>query len=115
MPGKGGGQKGSRNDGFYNQVAWHRAKNRTITRWRSRGLPCAYCGKPINWAEKRGYIVDHRMNRRQYPDLALDMDNLQVVHFRCNAEKFHREEKIDESKPEIGADGFPVDSAWSEE
>jgi 5-methylcytosine-specific restriction endonuclease McrA len=85
-----------------------------VKRAKARGEVCGYCGKPIDWHVKGGFIVDHKLNRRDRPDLALDLNNLHVLHQACNTRKYYNEER-EGSAPAIGADGFPVGSEWGEE
>jgi hypothetical protein len=108
---KGGGRldsRPSRQDGFYNTKDWWKLRAKVKKSWRVNGKPCHYCGKPLDWHSKHGVVVDHIINRRQRPDLALDINNLCCVHGgkeACNTKKYYNEESND--KPEIDADGFP--------
>ena len=92
-------------DGFYKTPGWFRARHKAITRWRSAGLPCAFCGSELMWAMKGSIIVDHIINRKKRPDLALEPTNLQVVHHECNSRKWRWLEA--NQKEQIGLDGLP--------
>jgi 5-methylcytosine-specific restriction endonuclease McrA len=97
-------------DGFYSQVEWQKLRAKVKKQWRGAGLPCAHCGKVLDWATKAGVVVDHKINRKQRPDLAMEQDNLCCVHHECNTRKaFHVENN---SRVEIGADGYPVGGGW---
>ena len=96
------------NDGFYSSSEWKTIRARTKARWKRDDYPCGYCKKPIDWTQR--VSVDHILNRKQHPDRALDITNMQVVHHECNTKKaayFENNTKI-----EVRADGFPVGSDW---
>jgi 5-methylcytosine-specific restriction endonuclease McrA len=93
-------------DNFYKRPAWFKARSKAIARWKSSGLPCAVCGQPINWVVKGSMIVDHIVNRKKRPDLALEPTNLQVVHHPCNTKKALWKENT--TREEIGLDGLPA-------
>ena len=73
-------------------------------RLKAMGLPCALCGKPINYDEPSDYkhpwsfVVDEKIPislYRQYgydsPEAAADdWDNLQPAHYICNALKSNK-------------------------
>lgn len=96
-------------DSFYTSRQWHKTRAIVRKHWKVNNLPCAYCGKPIDWNAKP--IVDHIKNRKRYPELAYDLSNLCLVHHQCNTKKYYYVENND--KPKIGADGYPVNSDWS--
>jgi 5-methylcytosine-specific restriction endonuclease McrA len=100
-------------DSFYSTPAWRRLRSKVKKRWRIGGLPCHFCEQPLDWKQYRGLIVDHIINRKLRPDLALVESNLVVVHHACNSKKAAWEE-TERDIPEIGVDGFPVNSKWSE-
>ena len=93
-------------DPFYTTKSWHRLKQKTKVAWRHQGKPCGYCGLPLDWDDKQSLIVDHIQNRKQYPDLAMEPTNLQVVHHACNKRKAVYVEN--NTKVAIGLDGFPA-------
>ena len=95
-------------DNFYSTNDWHKLRAKTKATWKAQGKPCAYCGEPIEWAIKGEAVVDHILNRKKHPHLALDPSNLQVVHGgakACNTKKAVWSEN--NNKPRINADGFP--------
>ena len=96
-------------DGFYSTNEWHKLRSKTKAMWKRDQLPCGYCNKPIDWTQRP--IVDHKLNRKQYPDLALVSGNLQVVHHACNSKKYAYEEA--NTKIAVRDDGFPTGSEWS--
>jgi 5-methylcytosine-specific restriction endonuclease McrA len=93
-------------DVFYKTATWYKLRSKVTASWKAKGLPCPYCNSPIDWTVKRGHIVDHIKNRKQYPELALDPSNLQVVHYACNTRKAAFIEN--NNRVEIGVDGYPV-------
>ena len=100
------------NDGFYSTTDWHKLRSKTKAMWKREQRPCAYCGKPIDWHAPGAKVsVDHVLNRKKHPDLALEPTNLQVVHHECNTKKAAYVEN--NKRPAIGTDGFPTDSEWS--
>lgn len=96
-------------DPFYSSKAWWKIRAKVKAIWKAKGLACAYCNEPLDWDARP--IVDHIKNRKQHPELALELTNLQVLHHRCNSVKYHHVEIND--KVEIGLDGYPKDSEWS--
>ena len=101
------------NDSFYKTPQWKKVRSAVIRHWRHWDLPCGYCGKDLDWFTRFQISVDHKINRKQRPDLALDETNLHVVHQTCNSKKAAWEEHS--KKPEIGEDGFPINSEWQQE
>lgn len=69
------------------------------------GKPCSCCGKtmtrdkwsktPINgWLQKDGWwknpcdvTIDHRYPKSLFPELIFDLDNMELICFRCNQDK----------------------------
>ena len=90
-------------DPFYGSAAWKQIRARAKRIWLASGKPCAYCGQPFKAGEQ--LFVDHIKNRKQYPALGLDINNLCVVHPICNTRKFHHVENND--KKPININGLP--------
>jgi hypothetical protein len=67
---------------FYNSDAWRKARYQAFAR---NGNVCQCCGK----AAGGGVVlhVDHIKPRSKYPELALDVDNLQILCRECNLGK----------------------------
>ena len=89
---------------FYSSIEWKKLRAKVKARWKALGLPCGYCGDQIDYRAMP--IVDHIVSRREAPERALDITNLQVTCHRCNTLKAH-------GKPPVtptGMDGFP--SGW---
>ena len=76
------------------------ARDKVRDRWRSLGLPCAICGKPIDYT--LGMVIDRRTGKkRQHPmSFVVDeiipvsrggspysMDNTRPAHYICNARR----------------------------
>ena len=95
---------------FTGSAAWKKLREQTRNRWRKAGLPCAMCGKELDYA-KGMTSVDHIEPRSKRPDLALEPSNLAVLHKLCHDSTKQRIEK-NAHKPEIGSDGFPVGGDW---
>jgi 5-methylcytosine-specific restriction endonuclease McrA len=91
---------------FYAQTKWIKLRNSVKKEWRSAGLVCAVCGQPLQWGVRGAVVVDHILNRKQYPDRAYDRANLQCVCHGCNTRKAHHVELND--KEPIGEDGLPA-------
>jgi len=66
------------NQSFYSTWEWKKARFETIKRY---GAKCMLCG-----SEDR-IVVDHIKPRKKYPDLELDLNNLQVLCNDCNMGK----------------------------
>ncbi len=67
---------------FYNSPEWKRLKYRVLCRYEAT---CMCCGASrITGAEIH---VDHVLPRSKFPDLALDIDNMQVLCRDCNLAK----------------------------
>ena len=100
-------------DNFYNTLGWHKLRSKTLARWRSLGLPCGFCGQPLGFGIKGAVVVDHIKNRRQHPELALEVTNVQCVHggpMACNTKKYFYQES--NKRIEVNASGFPTGSEW---
>lgn len=71
-------------DDFYSSWEWKRVRYEALARFSHR---CQCCGwQPGDTAQ--GYLVaDHIKPRRKYPELALDVDNVQVLCNACNMGK----------------------------
>ena len=66
-------------DRFLTSYEWRKVRMRALIR---DGARCACCGStPQNGARMD---VDHIKPRRRFPELALDIDNLQVLCDECN-------------------------------
>jgi hypothetical protein len=94
---------------FYSTPAWRKLRAEVKKKWRAMGLPCAVCGQPLVWggSEARGaVIVDHIMNRKKYPHLALEPTNTQCVCHACNTKKAAYVEHND--REPIDDDGYPA-------
>lgn len=96
-------------DKFYGTSKWKKISAKVKARWVKEGLPCYYCGHAL--VKEDRLTVDHVINRRKRPDLALNLNNLVVVHHACNTKKYYEQEAKD--VPMVGVDGFPINSEWS--
>ena len=69
-------------DGFYDSPEWQRLRYQALELY---GARCMACGRTA----KNGVFlhVDHIKPRSRYPELALDINNLQVLCHECNLGK----------------------------
>lgn len=65
-------------DKFYSSWEWKKARFEILKRY---GAKCMLCGSTHR------IVVDHIKPKRFFPDLALDLDNLQVLCDECNRGK----------------------------
>lgn len=65
--------------GFYDSPQWHTLRYKAL---KLHGLKCQLCG-----AEDTTLHVDHIKPRSRFPELALRLDNLQVLCAPCNMGK----------------------------
>ncbi|MBL4940351.1 MAG: HNH endonuclease [Colwellia sp.] len=72
---------------FYKSVEWRRLRYDALVK---HGGSCLACGR----SAKDGVImnVDHIKPRAKYPELAMDLNNLQVLCGGCNQGKGNRDE-----------------------
>ena len=94
-------------DPFYASSAWRNVRKIVLTRDHAF---CAICRQNAPRMQ-----VDHIKPRKQYPELALDLNNLRTLCPSCHsraATSLGRSENYKE-RPIIGADGFPKDSEWA--
>ena len=96
-------------DKFYVSKPWLELRSLMIGYWKHAGLPCAYCGHPIEWGKGPTPIVDHILSRRTHPHLELDHTNLQVVHHQCNSYKRARGDRNENRPKPVNEQGFPPD------
>jgi Restriction endonuclease len=95
-------------DKFYSSNDWRKLRTRVRADWILAGKPCGWCGQPIE--PHMGTIVDHVIPRKQRPDLALRISNLQLLHHRCHNIKTHSTERT--NKVQVNDDGLPSDGSW---
>ena len=96
------------NDAFYRSRKWFALRSRVLTAWKRSGLPCALCGRPIDWVNKSNSpIVDHIQPRRKRPDLELTFNNLQILCRTCHSSTKQAMERR-AHLPSIGPDGWPT-------
>lgn len=68
---------------FYNTREWREVRYKVMTKY---GKVCQCCG------QTKGYLhVDHIKPRSLFPDLELDINNLQVLCEACNIGKTNRD------------------------
>ncbi|EHZ1002989.1 HNH endonuclease [Salmonella enterica] len=67
---------------FYNSSEWRRLRYQALKLY---GAKCACCGR----SAKHGRVmhVDHIKPRSKYPELALEITNLQILCDECNVSK----------------------------
>lgn len=64
---------------FYDSPEWLALRRKVFDKYEHR---CAKCGD-----DERTLQVDHVKSRFYFPELALDINNLQILCKRCNADK----------------------------
>ena len=100
--------KPHRSDGFYKSKDWYRVRAIVLKRDHYR---CVFCGRNVKG--KGLPRVDHKKKRVDYPELSLDLNNLQTLCTLCHEGVKAR----DEADPNRGCnpDGSPIDpnNAWN--
>lgn len=89
-----------KSDPFYVSTPWLRLRRLALIR---DNWCCRHCGISVRGKGKAR--VDHILARSQYPELELDLDNLQSLCPPCDNRK-HIEKKVD--RPFTGVDGWPI-------
>ena len=75
-------QPAANSDGFLQSKAWKRLRFQAL---KKHGMKCQACGaSPSTGAVLN---VDHLLPRRLFPEMALQLDNLQVLCGTCNEGK----------------------------
>ena len=67
---------------FYESLEWQRVRYEALKR---HGGRCQCCG--LRWRPEAPLHVDHIKPRSRFPDLALEVSNLQVLCGPCNRGK----------------------------
>lgn len=78
---------GKKDDDFYKSPQWRKLRYEIL---RQRGARCECCGRTA--ADGVVIHVDHIKSRSKYPELALEITNLQVLCEDCNLGKSNRYE-----------------------
>lgn len=78
-----------------NSSAWNTLRNKAKDKWRANGLPCGICGAEIDWnvsgRNAWGASVDHIESRMFGGETIVPLDQLRVVHNKCNSSRGSRE------------------------
>ena len=96
------------NDRFYKSKEWEALR---LKRLRRDKYVCQECGSKC-FGKKRGGIspnVDHIIPRKVMPAKAMDIDNLRTLCQSCHS-RLTISDMHGKSKPEIGSDGYPLES-----
>ena len=80
-------------DKFYRSVKWRKARLKAIEKY---GSVCMRCG------ETEKTQVDHVKPRSRYPEMALDVGNMQILCWPCNKAKSDRHEIDYRCEPQQG-------------
>ncbi len=93
-------------DPFYLSKQWKKVRLDVIRRdkWRCQQCNVLCLGKK---RDKPTAHVDHLVARKDRPDLALSMNNLQTLCAPCHSRKTRADEH---DKPEIGLDGYAIEA-----
>lgn len=104
-------------------------------RFRAMGLPCAICGRPIDYSlpyyyrdktgrrrvNKMAFVIDEKIPISKYQQAgysspaqaAQDFDNLQPAHAICNAMKYNKQSfTLKENKPHKQHAPIAKDGDW---
>ena len=95
-------------DPFYQSKEWEAIRLKVLRR---DGYKCNKCGvKCLGKKRNRpSPNVDHIVERKKRPDLALDMSNLRTLCSSCHSRRTIMDTH-GKNKPEIGLDGYPIQS-----
>jgi predicted restriction endonuclease len=74
----------AKSDGFYSNWKWKKARYEAIKKYEQR---CMCCGWQVGDTPHGYLVVDHIKPRSKYPNLELDVNNLQVLCNDCNMGK----------------------------
>lgn len=94
-------------DNFYSSTAWLKARAKVLKR---DNYTCVLCGASVHG--KGIARVDHYpFSRKERPDLALDINNLRTLDFRCdNMQSIARGQRFGLPPVEgVNEDGYPKD------
>ncbi len=112
MQKSGGSRRIKGVDPFYKTGAWQTARARCLRR---DGYKCVNCGASVRG---RGQArVDHILPRKKFPDLALHLPNLRTLCVACDNARHTHDRALHGRRGEvreIGADGFPLGTDWSD-
>jgi hypothetical protein len=74
--------------------AWNTLRTKAKAQWKANDLPCGICGQPIDWSASGrtsyGASVDHINPRHQTGQTLVPIEELRVVHNKCNAARGNR-------------------------
>lgn len=96
---------------FYGTPQWKEIRRRVLIR---DGHQCVLCNANVSGYKQSR--VDHIIPRSMHGEgkrLELSMDNLRTLCISCDAKRHADKGTFKSNKKEVGADGFPVGSAWS--
>jgi hypothetical protein len=83
-PIKNGSRKRKKSDGFYASWEWKKLRYEAL---QLHGNRCQCCGWRPGDTEHGRLVVDHIKPRRKYPELELELSNLQCLCNDCNMGK----------------------------
>lgn len=87
---------------LYGSKAWKILRARCLKRDDYR---CVNCGCDVK--AKGTNRVDHVKSVKQFPELALDLNNLRTLCVPCDNARHSEKGAGGDEKPAIGLDGFP--------
>lgn len=95
---------------FYNSLAWVRLREQILQR---DNYECQWCKAEGRVANSRNAIleVDHIKPLEQFPELALDPDNLRTLCKDCHNKRHHRFNYAPRGKP-IRRNKWANDERW---
>jgi 5-methylcytosine-specific restriction endonuclease McrA len=74
---------------FYNTKEWGKLRER---KRKAEHYECERCR--AKGLHSRGVVVHHKKYLRQFPELALDFDNLECLCEKCHYEEHHKSEPL---------------------
>lgn len=90
MPQKKNEKQGLKEQGFYHWPAWRRIRQLALQRDRFLCQNCLHKKGVIKTATE----VHHLQPVEDFPELALELDNLQSLCWQCHEETKHRSRKV---------------------
>jgi len=91
----------------YHTPRWRKLRLEVVRR---DAYTCVMCGASVRGRRKSR--VDHILPVRSHPELAWCKENLRTLCATCDNRR-HSEKGRGYDPVEVGADGFPVGSEWS--
>lgn len=93
-------------DPFYSSPEWQRVRHQVLIR---DNFHCVWCNEDVSGKGKAR--IDHIKMKKQYPELALDINNLRTLCASCDNKRHSREHNpYGVKREECDESGYP--EAW---